>query len=75
VIVGGESGIGHRRMDPQWARDIRDATLWAGAAFFYKQDADRYTERRPWLDGMRWEQYPGNVHPPTPVEPELLARR
>lgn len=36
LIVGGESGPGHRRIDPQWARDLRDAatsticTLCAG---------------------------------------------
>jgi protein gp37 len=25
LIVGGESGLGHRRVDPQWVRDLRDA--------------------------------------------------
>jgi protein gp37 len=27
LIVGGESGPGHRRIDPQWVRDLRDACL------------------------------------------------
>ena len=27
LIVGGESGKGHRPMDPQWARDLRDACV------------------------------------------------
>jgi protein gp37 len=27
VIVGGESGSGHRPFDPQWARDLRDACM------------------------------------------------
>lgn len=29
LIVGGESGPGHRPMNPQWARDLRDACLAA----------------------------------------------
>ena len=37
VIVGGESGPGARRMDPDWARDVRDQCLAAGVAFFFKQ--------------------------------------
>lgn len=75
VIVGGESGIGHRPMDRQWARDIREASLWQGAAFFYKQDSDRYTERRPHLDGMQWRQFPGHLSPPIPLELVLPDRR
>jgi protein gp37 len=27
LIVGGESGSGHRRIDPQWVRDLRDEAL------------------------------------------------
>src|SRR6266567_6710865 len=37
VIVGGESGPGARRMEPVWARDIRDQCLAAGVSFFFKQ--------------------------------------
>lgn len=37
VIVGGESGSGHRPIEAQWIRDIRDQSLDAGAAFFFKQ--------------------------------------
>ncbi len=37
LIVGGESGPGHRRMDLQWARDLRDACSDSGTAFFLKQ--------------------------------------
>lgn len=36
LIVGGESGPGHRRMDSQWVRDLRDACAWQAreAKFF-----------------------------------------
>ena len=30
LIVGGESGAGHRRIDPQWVRDLRDAAVATG---------------------------------------------
>jgi protein gp37 len=68
VIVGGESGPGYRRMDHEWARGIRDACVEAGVAFFFKQDSGPRTEMRPWLDGMIWEQYPGDVRPPRPAD-------
>lgn len=63
VIVGGESGPGHRPMKQEWARAIRDQCVKDQVAFFYKQDAAHMTETRPWLveaDGSRWEwhQYP-----------------
>ncbi len=37
VIVGGESGRGHRPIEAQWVRDIRAQAEAAGAAFFFKQ--------------------------------------
>lgn len=37
LIAGGESGPGHRRMDLDWARDLRDACDASGTAFFMKQ--------------------------------------
>lgn len=37
LIVGGESGASHRRFDPEWARDLRDACEASGTAFFMKQ--------------------------------------
>lgn len=37
LIVGGESGAGHRPFDLGWARDLRDACRGAGTAFFVKQ--------------------------------------
>lgn len=37
VIVGGESGPGARPMHPDWVRDIRDACVFLGLPFFFKQ--------------------------------------
>jgi protein gp37 len=37
VIAGGESGPNARRMDPEWARSIRDDCAAAGVPFLFKQ--------------------------------------
>jgi protein gp37 len=37
VIVGGESGIGHRPIDLAWVRSIQEQCRAAGVAFFFKQ--------------------------------------
>ena len=37
VIVGGESGLGARPMNPAWVRLIRDQCQKAGVPFFFKQ--------------------------------------
>lgn len=37
VIAGGESGPHARRMDPEWARSIRDDCAAAGVPFLFKQ--------------------------------------
>jgi protein gp37 len=37
VIVGGESGPGHRPIEADWVHNIREQTDAAGAAFFFKQ--------------------------------------
>jgi len=37
VICGGESGVGCRPMDVQWARDLRDDCMAGGVKFFMKQ--------------------------------------
>jgi protein gp37 len=39
LVVGGESGPGHRDMDHAWARQIRDWARAQGVAFFFKQSA------------------------------------
>lgn len=37
VIVGGESGLGHRPIESEWVRSIRDQCHTGGVAFFFKQ--------------------------------------
>lgn len=79
VIVGGESGLHltgpeHPRwMQQAWAREIRDLCVASGTAYFYKQDSGKRTEQRPYLveeDGTKtvWQQYPGDLKPPTVYE-------
>jgi protein gp37 len=37
LIAGGESGNGHRSMDPRWVRNLRDQCRFAKIPFFFKQ--------------------------------------
>jgi protein gp37 len=62
VIVGGESGIGFRRMDPDWVRAIRSQCVDAGVAFFFKQFGGRTPKAGGrLLDGRTWDEYPEAV--------------
>jgi protein gp37 len=75
VIAGGESGAGYRPMDMAWCREIRDAAVSQGAAFFFKQDAAFRTETRCYLveaDGScwQWRQFPHDLSPPVQVQPD-----
>jgi protein gp37 len=59
VIAGGESGPNYRPMDIRWARGIRDASLKAGVAFFFKQWGGRTPKSLGReLDGQTWSQMP-----------------
>jgi len=59
VIVGGESGPGHRPIKPQWVREVRDQCLAADVAFFFKQwGGNRPKSGGRELDGAEWSQYP-----------------
>lgn len=59
VIVGGESGKGWRRMDPDWARDLRDRCVDEGVAFFFKQYAGFQPKKLGReLDGVIWDEMP-----------------
>jgi protein gp37 len=61
VIAGGESGPRARAMDIEWAREVRDATHEAGAAFFLKQlggHPDKRGKERALLDGRLWHDLP-----------------
>jgi protein gp37 len=62
VIGGGESGPGFRRMDPAWARGLRDRCTDAGVAFFFKQwggPTPKAGGRT--LDGRTWDEYPVEI--------------
>lgn len=59
VIVGGESGPGARPPEVDWVRDLRDACIGAGVAFFFKQwgGAGRGAAGRL-IDGLEYLQMP-----------------
>ena len=67
VIAGGESGPKARRMNAEWARDIRDQCVAAGVPFFFKQwgcfdeNGVRVGRKKAGrlLDGRQWEEMPG----------------
>jgi protein gp37 len=59
VIVGGESGRGHRPIEAWWVRDIRASAEEAKAAFFFKQwggNTPKAGGRE--LDGRTWDEMP-----------------
>lgn len=60
VIGGGESGIGYRPCDLEWARGLRDNCDRAGAAFFWKQ----WGGRTPKAGGRELD---GAIHSAYPV--------
>jgi protein gp37 len=59
VIVGGESGVGHRPIRADWVRDLRDRCVANGVAFFFKQWGGRTPKSGGReLDGRTWDEYP-----------------
>lgn len=59
VIVGGESGVGYRRMDPSWALGIRDQCAVEDVPFFFKQWSGRTPKSNGrQLDGREWNDVP-----------------
>lgn len=59
LIVGGESGIGHRPCDVDWVRRLRDQCTREGVAFFLKQWGGRTPKAGGrTLDGRTWDEYP-----------------
>jgi len=80
VIVGGESGPGHRPMPHEWARTVRDQCQIAGTAFFFKQSAAHTTERGVALEHEDntfwiWHQMPDNKITPYQVPTQLSAKQ
>ena len=59
VIAGGESGRGHRALDLDWVRRLRDDCVRASVPFFFKQ-VGGYTPRAGGrsLDGAEWNEFP-----------------
>jgi protein gp37 len=65
LIVGGESGPRHRPVREGWVRDLRDAAVEAGTAFFFKQWGGRTPKAGGReLDGRTWDEFP--TRPVTP---------
>jgi protein gp37 len=59
VIVGGESGPGHRPLDLDWVRELRDRCIQRNVALFLKQWGGRTPKAGGrLLDGRTWDQYP-----------------
>ncbi|HYR93267.1 MAG TPA: phage Gp37/Gp68 family protein [Methylomirabilota bacterium] len=59
VIVGGESGGGHRPMSAAWVRQIRRQCRAAGVAFFFKQwGGVNPTSGGRLLDGREYNEMP-----------------
>ena len=59
VITGGESGPGHRPIDPEWVRAIRDQAVAAGVPFHHKQwGGMRPKSAGKLLDGREWCEIP-----------------
>ncbi|MGH3848849.1 MAG: DUF5131 family protein, partial [Pseudonocardiaceae bacterium] len=58
-IVGGESGKGHRPVDEDWIRSIRDGCAAAGVPFFFKQWGGATPKAGGRLfDGRTWDAMP-----------------
>ncbi len=59
VIAGGESGPGHRPLDPHWVTDLRDQCVEDGVPFFFKQWGGRTPKSGGRiLEGRTWDEVP-----------------
>lgn len=59
LIAGGESGVRHRRCDPDWVRGLRDRCKKEGVAFFFKQWGGRTSKAGGrLLDGRTYDEWP-----------------
>jgi protein gp37 len=59
LISGGESGHRHRRVDPEWLRELRDRCQSEGVAYFFKQWGGRTPKAGGrTLDGRTWDDMP-----------------
>ena len=66
IVGGGETGPGARRMDADWARDVRDRCVAAGVPFYLKRwgEFDEMGVRvgklsaESMLEAQVWDQMP-----------------
>ena len=59
VVAGGESGPGHRPIEPEWVLEIRDQCVEQGVAFFFKQwGGPRPKSNGNLLEGREWREWP-----------------
>ncbi|MDE2102859.1 MAG: DUF5131 family protein, partial [Patescibacteria group bacterium] len=73
-IVGGESGPHFRAMDLDWAHSLRDQTVSAGSAFFYKQSSGPRPGMGDTLDGRHWHQFPDGKGGVVDESEEVVSR-
>jgi protein gp37 len=72
VITGGESGNGHRPIDPDWVRELRDRCQQQRIAFFHKQWGGRTPkEGGRLLDGRTWDEFPEITTVEAPTSQQL----
>jgi protein gp37 len=70
VIVGGESQVGSRAMNPDWARHLRDQCVFAEVAFHFKQWGEHNEhlvnigkkQAGRILDGRIWAEFPKTTY-------------
>lgn len=75
VIVGGESGLGARPMEPGWVISIRDQCRDAGVPFFFKQwGGVRKKIAGRALDGRTYDELPTLRRAPRPARAERYRR-
>jgi protein gp37 len=75
VIAGGESGHGHRPIEPEWVRTIRDQCVSARVPFFFKQWGGHTPKAGGrLLDGHIHDDAPERHHAPS-QKPVTITRR
>jgi protein gp37 len=74
VIVGGESGLGARPMEPEWVLDIQRQCAAAGVPFFFKQwgGVDKKRRGRE-LNGRTYDELPHRVSQPSRERSALVT--
>lgn len=74
VIVGGESGPGHRPIEADWVRQIREQCHTSGVAFFFKQWGGRHPKAGGReLDGRTYDELPKRFAPQEALGHSLAA--